>query len=67
MPKLTTFEVATQLLHQETVGSHVGIMSIPYAGTLLNHQITETHNPANAYVLGHLQAMHKCLIFRHII
>jgi hypothetical protein len=21
----------------------------------------------NAYVLGHLQAMHKCLIFRHIV
>jgi hypothetical protein len=56
MPELTTFEVATQLLHQEMVGSHVGIMSIPYAETLLNHQIqiTETHNPANAYVLGHL-------------
>jgi hypothetical protein len=69
MPELTTFEVTTQLLHQETVGSHVRIMGIPYAGTLLNHQIgiTETHNPANAYVLRHLQAMHKRLIFRHII
>jgi hypothetical protein len=56
MPELTTFEVTTQLLHQETVGSHVCIMGIPYAGTLLNHQIgiTETHNPADAYVLRHL-------------
>jgi hypothetical protein len=62
MPKLTTFEVTTQLLHQEMVGSHVCIMRIPYARTLLNHQIgiTEAHNPANAYVLRHLQAMHKC-------
>jgi hypothetical protein len=56
MPELTTFEVATQLLHQEMIGSHVCVMRIPYAGTLLDHQIriTETHNPANAYVLGHL-------------
>jgi hypothetical protein len=69
MPELTTFEVTTQLLHQEAIGSHVCIMCIPYAGALLDHQIriTETHNPADAYVLGHLQATHKCLIFRHII
>jgi hypothetical protein len=56
MPELTTFEVTTQLLHQKMIGPHVCIMRIPYAGTLLNHQIriTKTHNPANAYVLGHL-------------
>jgi hypothetical protein len=56
MPELTTFKVATQLLHQEMKGPHVCIMRIPYAGALLDHQIriTETHDSANAYVLGHL-------------
>jgi hypothetical protein len=69
MPELTTFKVATHLLHQETIGSHVCIMRILYARALLDHQIRipKTHNPADAYVLGHLQAMHKCLMFRHIV
>jgi hypothetical protein len=69
MPELTSFKVATYLLHQEMIGRHICIMCIPYAGALLDHhiRITEAHNPANAYVLGHFQAMHKCLIFRHIV
>jgi hypothetical protein len=69
MPKLTTFKVATYLLDQEMIGRHICIMRIPYAGALLDHQIriAEAHNPTNAYVLGHFQAMHKCLIFCHIV
>jgi hypothetical protein len=56
MPELTTFEVATHILHQEMIGSHVCIMRIPYARAMLDHQIRiiETHNPVDAYVLGHL-------------
>jgi hypothetical protein len=69
MPELATFKVATDLLDQETVRRHICIMHIPYAGALLDHQIqiTKAHNPANAYVLGHFQTMHKCLILRHIV
>jgi hypothetical protein len=59
MPEITTLKVSTDLLHMEAIGRHIGIICIPSAGTLLNHQvrISITHDPANDNLLGHLESI----------
>jgi hypothetical protein len=67
--ELTALEEPTELLDIETIGGHVGILSVPFPRDLVHHKvgISKAEDPPDANLLGQLEPVHQVLVFSDVV
>ena len=69
MEELAPVEVSADLLDEEAVACHIGILGVPVVGRLLDHQVRVAiaQNPADANLLGKPELVDERLILGHFV
>lgn len=69
MDELAPIDVAAHLLDEEAVACHVGILGVPVAGRLLDHQVrvAVAEDVVNADFFGQLEPEDELFILGYIV